>query len=104
MLLTAPDLFSRYVVVSPSLWYDDRMMYALEAKSRNAKRGATRAYFAVGSRESTMPADLQRFVKLLRARQSPQLKIRHEVFDDEHHDSVYPTAVSRGIRFVFEGD
>lgn len=103
-LLAAPDLFTRHIVVSPSLWYHDRMMFELETKTRGAKRGAGRAYFAVGARESTMPQDLTRFANRLRARKMTGFAIRHEIFADEHHDSVFPTALSRGLRFVFEGD
>jgi predicted alpha/beta superfamily hydrolase len=104
MLLTAPDLFTRHIVVSPSLWYHDRMMFDLETKTRGAKRPPSRSYFAVGARESTMPQDLTQFANHLRARKMAGFAIRHEIFNDEHHDSVFATALSRGLRFVFEGD
>lgn len=101
VLLTAPGTFSRYIVVSPSLWYSNRFLFDLEKQA--AGKGA-RVYLAVGGREGNaerdMVQDLVRMAKALKARHA----VKHEVFDDEHHDSVYPTAVSRGIRFTFEGD
>ncbi len=102
VLLTAPGTFSRYIIVSPSLWYSGRFMFDLE-KHAAAGKGA-RVYLAVGGREGNaqrdMVQDLVQMAKALNARYA----VKHEVFDDEHHDSVFPTAVSRGIRFTFEGD
>jgi len=113
VLLTAPETFSRYILVSPSLWYDDRLMFAIEKQTRDRKpvREATeraRVFCGVGSREHneerSMVVDLRSFVNALRARGAAGPDIRHEVFDDETHDSVFPTALSRGIRFTFGGD
>lgn len=101
VLFTAPDTFSRYIIVSPSLWYAERFLFAVEPKRANA-----RVYLAVGAREGNgehdMVVDLRRMAAALAKRK--ELAVRREVFDDETHDSVFPTAVSRGIRFVFEGD
>ena len=103
VLLTASDTFSHYIIVSPSLWYLDRFMFGLEKK---ASPSPARVYLAVGAREGNgehdMVVDLRRMAAALAKRK--QLTVRREVFDDETHDSVFPTAVSRGIRFVFEGD
>jgi predicted alpha/beta superfamily hydrolase len=111
VLLTAPDLFNRYIIVSPSLWYDERVMFALEKKSRDSRGTsgrATRVYLSVGAREGNaqhdMVRDLQQFSKLLRARKNLNAAVKLEIPEDEHHDSVFPTALSRGIRFTFEGD
>ena len=106
VLLTAPDAFNRYIIVSPSLWYAERFMFGEEKASRARPAPAARAYFAVGAREGNaehdMVVDLKRMASALSER--PSLAVKQEVFDDETHDSVFPTAVSRGIRFVFGGD
>lgn len=108
VLLTAPETFNHYIIVSPSLWYDGRFLFALEKQLRKngAKRPRARVYLSVGAREGNaerdMVVDLQQMAAALRQR--PNLVVKHEVPDDETHDSVYPAAVSRGIRFTFEGD
>lgn len=114
VLVTAPDTFSRYVLVSPSLWYDEHLMMGLEEKTRSAAGASPGArikvFCGVGSREhdgdqtKSMVVDLAAFVGALRARGANAPDIRSEVFEDETHDSVFPTALSRGIRFVFDGD
>lgn len=109
VLLTAPETFSRYIAVSPSLWYDERLMLALVQQQSKLAAGKLKLFCGVGSREhngeltESMVVDLQQFVDALRRRNDAP-NIRMEVFDDETHDSVFPTALSRGIRFVFDGD
>ena len=112
VLVTAPDTFSRYVLVSPSLWYDEHLMMGLEEKTRSSASPGSRlkVFCGVGSREhdgdqtKSMVVDLEAFVAALRSRGANAPEIRSEVFSDETHDSVFPTALSRGIRFVFNGD
>jgi len=104
VLLTAPDTFSRYIIVSPSLWYADRFMFDLEKTSAISARA--RVYMAVGATEGNeqhdMVVDLERMAKQLAQR--PSLAVKHEVFEGETHDSVFPTALARGLNFVFGGD
>ncbi|MGH9458243.1 MAG: alpha/beta hydrolase, partial [Thermoanaerobaculia bacterium] len=102
VLLTRPGLFDVHVIVSPSLWYHDEWMFGVEEKiADDALRG--RAYLAVGDREaSVMPRTLVEMTERLRERQ-PGLAVRHEIFDDETHNSVFPTALSRGLRWGFRG-
>ena len=104
VLLTAPKTFSRYVIVSPSLWYGGRFMFDIEKTA--ALDTPARVYLGVGSREGNAQRDMVNDLRTMAARLTMRktLAVKREVFDDETHDSVFPTAVSRGIRFVFEGD
>lgn len=105
-LLTATEgLFDRYLIVSPSLWYDERMIFSLERRLNGASKPKGKVYLAVGSREGNrdrdMVEDLQRFASVLRRRDT--LRVRHEVLTDETHNSVFPSAFSRGLRWLFDG-
>lgn len=107
-MLTRPSLFSRYVVVSPSLWYDDKLLFRLEqAYAENHRALAARAYFCVGSREINrqrdMIGDLTAFVARLESRRYDGFELDSRVMQDETHNSVYPGGLSNGLRFVFEG-
>lgn len=107
-LLQRPELFSCAVAVSPSLWYDDRRMFALEAELARAHGDLpVRAYFAVGSREGDgrrdMVGDLRELTSRLDGRGYPGLELRAEVLDGETHNSVFPRALSNGLRYVLGG-
>lgn len=86
------DLFTGYVIVSPSLWYDDSLLFRLKGTPK------ARAYIAAGSIENpVMARDAKRFA----ARLGPEHKV--EILEDETHNSIFPSAFSRGIRFVMKG-
>lgn len=105
-LLTKPNLFTGYIIVSPSLWYHDKMMFQIkdDLKQTGAK---TKVYFTVGDREVNnqwnMPDDLKRFVENLKNREIKELDIKLEIGENETHNSIFPSALSNGLRFVFDG-
>lgn len=100
-LITSPPLFQRYIIVSPSLWYADRWIFGLPyPKSIDAK-----VYLAVGNSEGNsghdMVADLQTFAQKLHG--IAGIAVSSAPLDGETHNSVFPRALSNGLRFVFEG-
>ena len=104
MLITSPHVFNGYIVVSPSLWYDDKMIFKIDRKDFKKK---TKVYFAVGDREINnqwnMPEDLERFVNKLNSDRFSKLNIKHDIGKNETHNSIFPFALSNGIRFIFDG-
>ncbi len=107
-MLTRPDAFNRYIAVSPSLWYDDGLVFRLEDEV--AKKGTpidARLYMCVGSREMNgqhdMVADLEKLAATLKKRRYAGLEVESLVMPDETHNSVYPGGISNGLRFVLEG-
>ncbi|MBI1212777.1 MAG: hypothetical protein GC190_15040 [Alphaproteobacteria bacterium] len=104
VLLTEPSMYKRYIIVSPSLWYSDRMAFQMEeAAAARGEPASADVFLSVGALEnSQMPNDLRDFYNRLKSRNRPGLKLTLQIFDDERHDSVFPGAVTRGLRTVFE--
>lgn len=108
MLVEHPGTFDGFVAVSPSLWYADRFLLGRARASLAARKDLpVSAYLAVGSREGNAERDMQEDLRSLHALLSsaplPGLRTRVEVLPDETHDSVFPGAVSNGLRFVLPG-
>jgi uncharacterized protein len=108
MMVERPGVFDGYVAVSPSLWYADRFLLGRARVTLEGRADlAVAAYLAVGSREGNgerdMQQDLRAFHALLSSRSFPGLRSRLDVLPDETHDSVFPGAVSNGLRFVLPG-
>jgi uncharacterized protein len=101
ILFKKPNLFSDYIIGSPSLWYDDRVMFNLEKEySKSHKYLPVNVTMFVGSLENDyhpMVADLLAMEKQLRSRNYKGLKLRVEVMQGENHHSVFPGLLSKGL-------
>jgi predicted alpha/beta superfamily hydrolase len=108
VLLTTPELFKRYVIVSPSLWFDNGLMLRVEPKEASRQPIRAEAYFAIGSRETVattgapMVQQLKQFTKALQSQQGGNLRLTLDVRDGETHESIFPGAVTRGLETVFQ--
>lgn len=104
VLLTEPQLFRRYIIVSPSLWYANRIALTMEeAAAQSGIRPDARVFFGVGALESSIMADdLTELYRRLRNRNHPQLRMTLKIFEGERHNSVFPGAVTRGLVTVFD--
>lgn len=115
VLLTEPDMFERYVLSSPSLWFDQRVMF--ERERRYAATHAdlpAKVLLSIGSYETLAPksgdprynqtrdmiADLRAFEAQLKARRYPGLQIESVIVPGEDHLSAYPAAITRGLRWA----
>jgi predicted alpha/beta superfamily hydrolase len=115
VLLTRHDLFDNYLLMSPSLWFDERVIDRIEADC--AKEHAdleARVWLSIGAfetsgssprnfEETDMVGDNARFAETLRSRKYPTLEVIEEVIPDEDHLTVYPTAVTRGLLRMLPG-
>ncbi len=127
VLLTNPTTFHRYGIGSPSLWWDDDMMFDYESTYANTHDDLpATAFFTVGAFENhdgrqreasrlppdegakaalryiDMVADTERMVRSLHARRYPNLDIASVVLPDEFHITVPPVSLSRSLRYLFD--
>lgn len=113
ILFTEPNLFSGYILGSPSLWYDKR--HTLELESRYAARNSdlkAKVYLYVGAYEALrkgdrrysqtvdMVADNRALETALRGRKYPSLNLKSVVLDDEDHLSVAPRGFTQGLKYL----
>lgn len=109
--LARPDAFDNYVAASPSIWWDDEVLFDLEAElARGAKDVRARIFLGVGSLEEDdrIPflarfktvTNVRTMAERLEGRGYPTLSVRGEVIDGETHTTVVPVALTRGLRWV----
>lgn len=106
-LLHNDGLFERFVIASPSIWWDDRTILDTEA-AYAAEHDAldARVFLSVGELEETtsgfpMTSDMTNFARTLQSRDYDGLELGATVFPDETHLSVIGAAFSRGLRFIY---
>lgn len=126
VLLTRPSLFDRYIISSPSLWWDNELMLAIEtAEASTRPEPAGQVVFGIGALETDsgrrlearrlphgapfkpppahldMVEDLRRFVDQLRSRNHPDLDVHSITLEDEFHATVPGIVLSRALRWFY---
>jgi predicted alpha/beta superfamily hydrolase len=104
VLLKHPQLFKRYIVASPSLWYADRIAFSYEKTYAGTHENLEAVIFlATGEAESSLMTESSRdFINILNKRQYKNLKFKGMMPKGEHHRSVFPFAYTRGLQFIFK--
>lgn len=115
ILLTEPKMFSHYILGSPSLWFDQKVMFSREKAFAEANKElkanvlmAIASYETVNkasndprySRNVDMIADLAEFEKALRSRDYPGLSLTSEIIPGEDHLTVFPSVITRGLMWA----
>lgn len=103
VLFAAPDLFQRYGINSPSLWWNDGETFAAEAAFAETHEALpAHVFLSVGSEEGrTMVPPLERLGDTLRSRGYEGLTVDAVVFQDETHTSVVPAMMARTLRVLY---
>ena len=109
-----PDTFSRYVIGSAPICWDNKAVLTYERDYAEAHNDLpVRVFMSVGSREEMddpLPfiepsyqfvTNVNSLAEILQGRNYPGLRLTTHVFDDETHMSVIPATFSRGLRVVF---
>ncbi|MEN8374776.1 MAG: alpha/beta hydrolase-fold protein [Gemmatimonadota bacterium] len=106
-LFQGEGTFERFIVGSPSLFWDDRATFDFEAAY--AETHATLEadlFLAVGllealdGEEYAMVSNVEDLATILEARNYEGLRLETMFFEDETHTSVIPPTVSRGLRVI----
>ncbi len=114
VLLTKPRMFRSYILASPSLWFDQRTLFDLEAHYAETHRDlpaqvllSIGAYETRGSgprhMDADMVGDMLRFERALRTRGYPGLRIESEVLPDEDHLTGLPRTITHGLLWALPG-
>lgn len=94
ILFKKPTLFSQYIIVSPSLWWDNESLLSLQPKIKEPSfHQNTFVYVAAGKEGKIMENDAKRLVALLRAGNPKYLRVHFEYFNDKSHADIFHQAV-----------
>ena len=104
VLFTRPELFQRYLILSPALAWDNRRVFEEEATYGRGHRSLhATVYTAVGSldNEQKVLAPWRDFVAQVEGRRYEGLSLTAKVFQGETHISVFPVALAPGLKTLF---
>lgn len=98
ILLSQPELFDYYLIGSPSLDYEKKIIFALEADyAKTHKALPAKVLMITGGREGQGVRDMQAFAKLLQSRHYKNLDVSARVLEHESHLSGFPSFITDGL-------
>jgi predicted alpha/beta superfamily hydrolase len=114
-LFHEPGMFQRYILGSPSIWWDNGVTFAFEERFAEAHDDlAVKITLSVGmleedpddplSVEAAMVSNVRKMAERLRSRGYPSLELHTRYIDGETHISAVPTNFSWGLRVLFGAD
>lgn len=109
ILFKKPSLFNKYVIVSPSLWWNNGSL--LNEKPKIAESNfnqSTQVYIAVG-KEGLTPTEIPRVMEVdanllaekIKEIKNKNIKVYFDYLPSENHATILHQAVSNSFRFLY---
>ncbi|WP_337042677.1 alpha/beta hydrolase [Emticicia sp. 17c] len=108
ILLKKPTLFNQYIIISPSLWWDNGSLLAQEsAIFSDTFHTSTKVYIGVG-KEGLTPGDNPRVMEVdanlladkLKASKSQYLQVHFDYLPQENHGTITHQAIFNALRLL----
>jgi predicted alpha/beta superfamily hydrolase len=109
ILLSRPTLFNRYIIISPSLWWNNGSLLNQDGSVlHEAFANPTEVYIGVG-KEGLAPGEFPRVMEVdanllaekLKASKSKYLKVFFEYLPQENHATITHQAVFNALRLLY---
>lgn len=102
ILLKKPDLFTNYLIVSPSLWWDDESLLkaapSLLATQKDSKRWV---YISVGTEGKQMEETAKELVKTIQNSGLKNLKVDFVPLMKENHASILHNSIYEAFKIAY---
>lgn len=104
ILIEQPHLFNRYIIGSPSYWWDKKEITKRLATKSNLQSDSIKSIFTfIGGKEGKMMINnWKEFDSILICKISKNIKFHDQIFQDETHMSLIPAAFSTAVKFVYK--
>ncbi len=98
ILLEQPDLFDQYLIVSPSLWWDNQ---SLLQKTPVSPKNPPAVFIAVGKEGRVMRSVAKKLYRKLKALPQQQRAVAFRYFPKHNHGDVLHNAAYKGFEWLF---
>ena len=104
ILMEHPRLFNRYIIGSPSYWWDNKeITKRLSSKNYLLSDSIRTVFTFMGGKEGKMMINnWKEFDSILENKINKNIKFHEQIFQDETHMSVIPAAFSTAVKFVYK--
>lgn len=99
IFLKHTDMFNQYIIVSPSLWWDDQSLLEV---ANPALSQDTKVFVAVGREGKVMQRDAKKLANKIQKIKGDQLQIDFNYLPKENHATILHQAAYLGFRSLYE--
>ncbi|MBT2561220.1 alpha/beta hydrolase [Pedobacter sp. ISL-68] len=109
ILIKKPTLFNKYIIISPSLWWDNASLLNQDSEIRkNTFVRQTDVYIAVG-KEGLTPTEIPRVMEVdanlltekIKGFKNKNVKVYFDFLPQENHATIMHQAVSNSFKFLY---
>ncbi len=109
ILLTKPSLFNDYIIVSPSLWWDNGSLLKKSSEmllpgfnhTLNVYIGVGKEGLVPGDNPRVMEVDANLLAEKIKSTKSKSVKIYFDYLPEEDHATIMHSAVFNALRFIY---
>ena len=103
ILFKKPVLFDTYIIISPSLWWDDESLLSFPAPVLRADYpGTVNVFVGVGKEGKIMQRDAKRLAQMLKNAPNKNLHSDFGFFPKENHATVLHAAAYKAFRTLYQ--
>jgi predicted alpha/beta superfamily hydrolase len=101
ILIKKPELFTNYIITSPSLWWDNETLLVTAKKEIQKQKNLNlNVYLAVGKEGKVMENDAKSFAKIIETTAKNKIDFHFEYFPNENHATILHNSIYKA--FVLE--
>jgi predicted alpha/beta superfamily hydrolase len=102
-LLTHPEMFTSYIAVSPSLWWDNESIFKNnDLLFKNKALNNKTLFFSDGNEGTVFNKSVVKLQSILQQKKITGLRYEYIPYPNETHNSELVKATQDGLQFVFE--
>ncbi len=99
--LLEPALFTTYIAIDPSLWWNDNRLVAESGKTMRSRPGSVATLYIAHSGEQGIATLAREFADSLGVAAGTQVRWRLDAMPTEGHATVFHPAALRAVRWLF---
>ncbi|GAB2490460.1 alpha/beta hydrolase [Algoriphagus taiwanensis] len=98
--LQHPELFSKYILIAPSIWWNQSELLA--DRESFISKSLANMFVAMGTEEIKMMKDpMPTFIEYLNPKGNPKLNLTYLEYENEGHHSVLPKSIYDALEIIY---
>jgi len=101
IILNEPQLFNKYLIGSPSLWWDDYLLSKELKKIKAESLASIKSIFLAVEEEGTQLQSFSQMREQILNKKLKNLKLESVIISGESHMTAIPSAMIKGLKYLY---